>query len=92
MLITVSFASHAKVIECNLLPVNFEEVKKQFEEWLYEEIDNCLYVKESLNIEVLDISVVIRFFEENYPESNVKIVNDNISTNEIAMTSPIIAL
>ena len=93
MRITVGFDCCAKVVECDNLNISdFPDLLKRFKNWLYEENEDYLCVKESLNIEVLDISVVLRFLNENYPNFNARIVNDNVAIQDIDESLPIIAL
>jgi|GEM_PF-3527590 len=93
MNITVGFDCYAKIIECDNLNISeFSDLLVKFKEWLYEEKDGCLSVKESLNVEFLDISVVLRFLSENYPDLNARIVNDYVAIENIDETLPIITL
>lgn len=96
MLIVVGFDCYAKILQCdnsNLpkLPV----LLKKLDEWLYEESQEetgCFCVKKSLNVEYLDISVVLRFFNENYPNCNAKVVDEYVAIENINDKLPIISL
>ena len=93
MQITVGFDHSAKIVECdNLTLSEFSELLEKFKVWLYEEKEEYLCVKESLNIEILDISVVLRFLNENYPEFNARVVNEDVTIQDINESLPIIAL
>lgn len=96
MLITIVFDCYAKIIECN--NSNLPEISvltKEFHEWLYEdsiEDEGCLCVKESLNLEILDVSVVLRFLNENYPECNARVVGQSITVESVDKALPTINL
>ena len=93
MHITVGFDCCAKILECdNLNPLEFSDLLKRFKEWLYEENEDYLCVKKSLNIDILDISVVLKFLNENYPDFNARIVDDNVAIENIDESLPIITL
>ena len=49
-------------------------------------------IKDSLNIDILDINVVIRFFNEVYPNSNSEIIKERINIDELDLSLPIINL
>lgn len=95
MTITVVFDCFAKLLQCENLKISeFQNLLESFEKWLYEKSDegDFLCVKKSLNIEILDISVVIRFLNEIYPDCNAKVINEYVPIEDIDKNSPIIAL
>ncbi|MDD2376328.1 MAG: hypothetical protein PHD15_02310 [Clostridia bacterium] len=93
MRIIVGFDCYAKIVECDNLNLSqFPELLENFKEWLYVENEGCLCIKKSLNVEILDISVVLRFLNENYPDFNARVVNDYIVIENIDESLPIIAL
>ncbi len=96
MIINVCFDLHASSIECDIDESCFDEASKRFEEWLYEEkeIDGmkCRGIKDSLNIDILDINVVIRFFKEIYPNSNPKLLKDKFDIDDLDLNIPTINL
>lgn len=49
-------------------------------------------IKDSLNIDILDINVVIRFFNKVYPNSNPEIIKEKINIDELDLSLPIINL
>ena len=95
MLINVCFDLHASIIECDVND-SIENINNKLENWLYEvkEDNNGRYiqVKESLNIDVLDISVIVRFFSEVYPNSKPKIKVEKTNINKINDNLPTINL
>lgn len=96
MIIAVVFDCSAKLVECDNLDLyEFSDLLKSFNEWLYEESEedkDCLCVKKSLDVQILDISVVLRFLNENYPNCNAKVINERVAIQDIDQTLPIITL
>jgi len=94
MIIAVVFDCYAKLIECDNLDITkFPRALTDFTDWLYVETkEGYLDIKESLNIQVLDITVVLRFFEENYPECNARVVSDSLDVEDIEGDMPVIAI
>jgi len=93
MIITVGFDCYAKLLECdNLNILEFPALLKKFNEWLYEEVENCICIKKSLNIKFLDISVVLMFLNQEYPKFNARVVTEYVAIEDIDEMIPIIAL
>lgn len=96
MKINVCFDMHASSIECDIDKSLFEEAVQKFEDWLYEEKNenNMRFrgVKDSLNISILDLNVVIRFFKEVYPKSNPRVIKEKFNIEDLDFTEPIINL
>lgn len=94
MTIAIVFDRYASLIECiNLDIINSGDLQKNFENWLYEDSgEGYLKVKESLNLKVLDISVVIRYITENYTNCIVTVIKDHIPVEEIDKSLVVIAL
>lgn len=94
MTIAIIFDSYASLIECtNIEILDFEEFIKNFEDWLYEDSGmGYLTVKESLNITVLDTSVVIRYITEKYPNYNVTITKEKMDIKDVDESLAVIAL
>jgi hypothetical protein len=93
MRITVGFDCYAKVLECdNFNILEFPTLLEKLNEWLYEEAEGCLCVKKSLNVTILDISVVLRFLNENYPSFNARVVEHYVAIENINKELPNINL
>lgn len=94
MIIAVVFDCYAKLIECdNLDETKFPRLLTDFTDWLYVETEEgYLDIKESLNIQVLDINVVLRFFEENYPDCNARVISDALDVEDIEDDMSVIAV
>jgi hypothetical protein len=94
MVIAVVFDCNAKLIECDNLEISmFPKLLTEFTDWLYEDTgEGYLDVKKSLNIEVLDINVVLRFFKENYPDYNARVINDYVAVEDVGEEMSVIAL
>ena len=96
MLINICFDLHACVIKCDINNISIDEINSKFEKWLYEEKEEngikYIGIKESLNINILDINVVIRFFNEVYPNSNPKIMKEKINIEELDLNNRTINL
>lgn len=96
MLINICFDLHACVIKCDINNISIDEINSKFEKWLYEEKEEngmkYIGIKDSLNIDILDINVVIRFFNEVYPNSNPKIIKERINIDDLDLSLPIINL
>jgi hypothetical protein len=97
MIINVCCDLYASTIECdNIEKFKFSKILHTFDEWLYEfaieESGPCRRVKKSLNITVLDINAVIRFFNEIYPNSNPRIINCKFSITDMDDSIPVIPL
>lgn len=93
MLINVCFDLYASIIRCNIEGISIEEINSKLESWLYEENGmKYIGIKDNLNINVLDINVVIRFFSEVYSNSNPEIIKERINIDELDLSLPIINL
>ena len=96
MLINICFDLHACVIKCDINNISIDEINSKFKKWLYEEKEEngikYIGIKESLNINILDINVVIRFFNEVYPNSNPKIIKEKINIEELDLNNMTINL
>lgn len=93
MKITILLGNIAKVIECNINKEKFADIAKEFEDWLYEDSGKgYLQVKTSLNVQILDINVVLRFFNEMYPECSAKVINQQVLMENVDNSLPVIAL
>jgi len=93
MRITVGFDCYAKIVECdNLNTLEFPALLEKLNEWLYEEVEGCLCVKKSLNVTILDISVVLRFLNENYPSFNARVAQEYVAIEDIDTDLPNINL
>lgn len=91
MLINICFDLHACIIQCDINDISIDEINSKFEKWLYEEKEEngmkYIGIKESLNVNILDINVVIRFFNEVYPNSNPKIIKEKIDIEELDLNN-----
>lgn len=96
MKINVCFDMHASSIECNIDESIFEEAVQKLEDWLYEEKqnNNMRYrgIRDSLNIDILDVNIVIRFFKEVYPNSNPKVIQEKLEVDALESNVPTINL
>ena len=96
MVINVCFDLYACIIKCNMYGISIEEINSELEKWLYEEKEEngmeYIGIKDSLNIDILDINVVIRFFNEVYPNCNSEIIKERINIDELDLSLPIINL
>lgn len=94
MTIAIVFDCYASLIECtNLQITDFAKFLEGFENWLYEDSgEGYLTVKESLNLTVLDASVVIRYITENYPNCNVTVTKYSIPVEDVDNSFMVIAL